>query len=842
MTTQKSLISGKQDGQLPLLLAILAAPAGALLPVDGWSQEVTEIIVSSRRREEKLQEVPVAITAFDARTIEKLAISDTADVAYLVPGVQFDQGFSAADTRIAIRGISSERGRTSAAVLVDGVDVTGENVTSGGGSSLLNTRLLDLERVEVVKGPQSALYGRNAFAGAISYITRQPSMDEVKVRTYADLGEYSTYDLRGSITGPVIPGKLALSLNAGTFSTDGAYENNNPNVPGANSDLNGQNSSGFRLAALYTPTDTLSLTGSVSYTSTDSDPRALVKVANANTFYLMGNELPAGTPPEFSLLGNMDYGQWLGTVGSVPENGVNLSISERTNESFQGSSDDNLLAYVKVDWALGAVRLKTLSSYISNEATLNEDPDFQDGIGTTFQGVGLSIANEYRDATDTRYYDQEFTLESVGWDRGFWLAGISGFWEDTHNNDSSTGWYNDANIVFVPGLCGSNPFQAACSYSASAAAGSPAKTIDRDTSSYSVFGLVGLDLSETARLTLEGRYIFDKIHVSTNTAVDRVSQYILNIPIDFSFGAPPRLPASATQRSSTFNPRAALDYRLTEVVMFYGSVAKGTKPAGFGTAQFATPQNAEIEQEELWAYELGTKTTWLDGSVLANAAVFFNQYDNRQTGVTVTDPNTGWPAAGIVNAAGSETKGFELELQWTPIEPLTLALAYAYVDAEWTDFDFARIRANTGGVTAKDMAICGNAEGNCDGAYVAGVPKNALVLQANWTAPLTANLEWFVNTVGQYQDKRAISDRVNTAFVAAYWNAEAQVGIQAEEWNVQVYVTNLFDNDTVHWAQDYNDFRDGMYGGNNGGEPRDETIFGFLPPPRTVGVRASYEF
>ena len=497
-----------------------------------------------------------------------------------------------------------------------------------------------------------------------------------------------------------------------------------------------------------------------------------------------------------------------------------------------------------MDWEKGNVRFKSLTSFISNEATLQEDPDFQDGIGTTFMGVGLSIANEYKDATDTKYYNQEFTVESVSWDKGFWLAGVNGFWEDTHNNDSSTGWYNDPNIVFVPGLCGTNPFQAACSYSASAAAGLPPKTTDRDTSSYSVFGLVGLDLTEQMRLTLEGRYIYDKIKVSTNTAIDRVSQYILNIPIDFSFGAPPVLPATDTQRSDTFNPRVALDYRLTDDVMFYGSVAKGTKPAGFGTAQFATPQNAEIEQEELWAYELGTKTTWLDGAVLANLAVFYNEYDNRQIGVTVTDPNTGWPAAGIVNAAGSKTKGVEVELQWQPIDPLTLAAAWAYVDAVWTDFNYTNIRADSGGVQPKDMAICGNSEGNCAGAYVAGIPKNTLVLQGNWTAGLTADMEYFINTVGQYQSKRAVYDRVNTAFVGAYWNAEAQVGVQStkKDWSVAAYCTNLFDNDTVQWAQGYQDFRDGMYGGNNGGEPRDESVFGFLPPPRTVGVRATYDF
>lgn len=842
MRTKKTLGAGVAILLSPAALSLLALPATALVTTPCWSQAVAEIVVTARRREENLQDIPVAVSSFSIDEIEKQGISSTADVVKLVPGVQFDQGFSAADTRISIRGINSERGRTSAAVLVDGIDVSGENVTAGGGSSLLNTRLLDLERVEVVKGPQAGLYGRNAFAGAISYITRQPSMTAMEAKVSADIADYSTYDLRASVSGPVIDGKLAIGLNLGWYDSNGYYDNHNSVVPAANGELNGGDSHGARLVAIYTPTDSLKITGSVSYSETDSDPRAVVKVANANTFYLMGQQLPAGTTADFSFMGTQDYGQWLGTVGSVNEDDVNLSVSERTNAPFAGSSDETLLGYLKLEWDLGSTTFRSSTSYLSNEATLDEDPEYQDGVGTVFMGVGLSLANEYRDSTDTDYFNQEFTLESNDQGRWNWLVGLSGFWEDTRNVDNSLGWFNDPNILFVPGFCGSNPFEFACSYAASAVAGTPAKTIDRDTFSWSVFGLVGFDITDRLRLTLEARYIDDEIKVKTNTSIDRVSQYVFNLPIDFSFGAPPVLPASDTVNSNTINPRVALDYKITDAVMVYGSVAKGTKPAGFGTSQFATPQNARVDQEKLWAYELGAKTEWLDGSLQANVALFYNDYTDRQVGVTVTDPNTGWAAAGIVNAAEAETKGVEIELVWRATDALTLGAGYAYTDAEWTDFNYSEIRANSGGVNEKDMAICGNALGDCSGADVAGIPENALVLQANYTRPLAGDMEWYVNTVGQYQDKRAIYDRINTAYVDSFWSVDAQLGVQTGDWLVEAYVTNLFDDDTVRWAQGYQDFRDGMYGGNFGGEPRDEAIFAFLPPPRVVGLRASYRF
>ena len=824
----------------------------AAVPAAGWAQ-IEEIMVTVRKTTESLQDVPLAVSAFDQEFIEKQGLATTADVLKLVPGVQFDQAFSAADTRISIRGISNSRGRASVATLIDGVDVSGENITSGGGSSLLNTRLADLERIEIIKGPQSALYGRNAFAGAINYITRQPSMDDVEVRAFADAAfDYDIYDLRASVSWPLIEDVLAVSINGATFSHRGYYKNNNPIDPIPNVGLGGSESDGLRFTALWTPTDTVAVTWNIAYTENRNEPRPVVKVAPANTFYLDGVRLPAGTQPDYNFNGAMNYGQWLGTVSSVSETGSMLSRSERDNQPFRGSEDESLLTYLKVNWDTDRWAFKSLTSYLKNDAFLHEDAEFQSGVGTPITRPGpvftnFSLDNDYFDETETQYVAQEFTIEYTDWQRGRILFGVYGFWEETENTDHSIGWFNDPNFeAGFPTFCpAQDPLQLACSYRDSVRLGTPPKTTDRETESFSVFGLIGFDITENLRATVEARYIRDEIEVTTNTSVDRVGQYVLAIPIDFSVASLPggTLPTSDTQKTETINPRFALDYRLAGDAMLYGSVGKGTKPAGFGTVQFAVPQNTKIDEETLWAYEFGVKSTWFDNTLQANVALFFNDYEDRQVGVTVTDPISNWASAGVKNAASAETKGVEMDFTWRPTDPLTLGLAYAYTDAEWKDFDYTAIRAQTGrSVRPKDQAICGNATGDCAGGFIAGVPEHAASLQANITAPLVNDIEWFVNAIGEYQSERALNDQVNTPFVDEYFIVDAQIGIQTESWTVQLYANNLFDDDTVRWAQPYNDFRDGMYGGSAGGEPRDETVFAFLPSPRVVGLRATFRF
>jgi iron complex outermembrane receptor protein len=824
----------------PLSALFMAAPA-VMMPLAGWSQTVEEVTVTARRRDENAQDIPVAVASFDADFLEKQGINNTKDILKLVPGVTFDQSFSSNDTRISIRGINSSRGRTSVAVLVDGIDVSGESVTVGGGSSLLNTSLLDLERVEIVKGPQSALYGRSAFAGAINYITKKPSLDKTDITISGDYGTDDTYNMKGTISGPVIPGVLALGFTAASSQSDGYYSNK---VNGQ--DLNGYDNKGLRFSALWTPSDTLEIEPSISYQDNQADPRAVYKVADANTFYdVNGTQLPSSTtaataPPN-------GYGNWLGTVGNGHESKVRFSNSTVENRKFTGSEDKQWLAALKVGWDLGSTTLRSKTSYLHNESEINEDVDFQDGLGTFIPdpfGPGsssnFSIANEFFDDTDTNQFNQEFTLESNDWDRGSWLVGAQYYHEDVDNKDNSLGWYNDFDNLNALGFfCGSpydpnfgGPFPCNSEQAASNTQGT--KTISRDTDSYSLFAQLSYDLTDKLTATVEGRWIKDEIEVKTNTKFSRVNQYFFALNEKGNF--------KDDTNTREFNPRFALDYKMTDDMMFYGSVARGTKPGGYGTAQFARPELSELDPEKLWAYEVGTKTEWFDNTLRANVALFFNDYDDRQIGVTVDDPEAaGFPAAGIVNAGTSQTQGMEVDLQWLATDYLTLGLGYALISAEWTDYDYRDIRAEAGrSVTAKDRSIC-DSNGDCDGADVAGVPDNSVMLMSDYRRPLGGTgMDLFVNANAVWEDKRALNDAKKTAYVDSHWTVDTQVGVEAERWSAMLFVTNLFDDDTVAWAQGQQpDFRDGNW---NNGQPRDDAVFGFLPDPRIVGMRASYKF
>lgn len=183
-----------------------------------------EVVVTARKREESLQEVPLAVTAFSAEQIAREGIKDIEDAIESDPSLNFDTGFAPYDTRIVIRGLSPTRGRPNVATLVDGVDVSSEAVGVAGGSLLINPKLLDVERIEVVKGPQSALYGRSAFAGAVQYVTKDPA-DEFEATLGGEFGNFANSEFRFDLSAPIIEDELGFRLTALKYSKDGAYRN-----------------------------------------------------------------------------------------------------------------------------------------------------------------------------------------------------------------------------------------------------------------------------------------------------------------------------------------------------------------------------------------------------------------------------------------------------------------------------------------------------------------------------------------------------------------------------------------------------------------------------------------
>jgi outer membrane receptor protein involved in Fe transport len=161
---------------------------------------VNEIVVTARKKQENLQKVPIAIDVLGSEQIQELAIRDLDDVMRFSPSLIFDESFNPQDTKITVRGVPNTRGRSNVAFLIDGIDVTSQPIGSAGSSILVNQRLLDVERIEVVKGPQSALYGRSAFAGALSYVSKEPGDRDTFVDTVELCDRRKKLGLKGAET------------------------------------------------------------------------------------------------------------------------------------------------------------------------------------------------------------------------------------------------------------------------------------------------------------------------------------------------------------------------------------------------------------------------------------------------------------------------------------------------------------------------------------------------------------------------------------------------------------------------------------------------------------------
>ena len=150
------------------------------------AQVIEEITVTARKKAENLQDVPISVNVVTSDMLDRMGIKDLQDVTKLDPSLVFDRGFAPDDIRVVVRGIDNGRGRPVVATVIDGVDISSEALATAGASQLISPRLIDIERVEIVKGPQIALYGRTAFAGAIQYVTKGAS-EEPEVNASIEL-------------------------------------------------------------------------------------------------------------------------------------------------------------------------------------------------------------------------------------------------------------------------------------------------------------------------------------------------------------------------------------------------------------------------------------------------------------------------------------------------------------------------------------------------------------------------------------------------------------------------------------------------------------------------------
>ncbi len=283
----------KNNTKTFIALSLLAAMEAAY----GQSNfAIEEVVVTARKgAAEDLQSVPLAINALSSQMIQEKGISGVEDVSQMVSGLVFDSGLLPNDTRPTIRGLSTTRGRANVATLIDFVDVSSESLSTAGGGMTGNMRLTDLERVEVVKGPQSVLYGRSAFSGAINYITKRPSPEfeatvDLDVSTIEDdFSEWNANELKVSVSGP-INDELGYRVNLARSDGNGAYDN--PNTGG---DLGTEDTLGAAVAFLFEPNDVLSSYSRIEYSDEEYGPRAQVLRRTVDNTPVLGDYFNDGT-------------------------------------------------------------------------------------------------------------------------------------------------------------------------------------------------------------------------------------------------------------------------------------------------------------------------------------------------------------------------------------------------------------------------------------------------------------------------------------------------------------------------------------------------------------------
>ena len=321
---------------------MIPAVCAASLTIPVYAQELEEIVVVARKREESLQEVPISISTFSQEDLMVKGIDSLEDVARQSAGIIFDKGFSPQDTRVVMRGLSPTRGRPNVAVLLDDVDVSSEAIRTSGSSLTVNPRLIDIERIEIVRGPQSALYGRSAFGGAIHYVTRRPGAER-RGELSVDVSAEGKKEIMGSASGP-LSDNFFVGFNFAAWNEDGYYQNT---VTGG--DVGGQQGVGFTLTAALDAGERARFTARFEYTDDEFDPSAA-----ASSDIRIPLHTPAHTLGVLFHPNATSVDQPFGPVPGIDDVPITLSPDPRTGEEYPGTTREVLRGQLRAEFDFSA--------------------------------------------------------------------------------------------------------------------------------------------------------------------------------------------------------------------------------------------------------------------------------------------------------------------------------------------------------------------------------------------------------------------------------------------------------------------------------------------------------
>ena len=580
----------------PLAIIILAVFfAGFLLPEMATAEEdrsasvLEEVTVIARRREENLQDIPDAVTVFSAGVIEDAGIGTIGDALALTPSVDIRNDQQPGVFTMTVRGVSTVRnGQPPVAFVMDGVTLPGSNA--------ITQDLYDVERIEILKGPQGALYGRNSIGGAINIVTKQPSNEmEGKLSIRAANGD--DYTFQGMLSGPIAEDTVLFRVSAFYHDKKGLLDNVT-----LNDEADWEETSAIRGKLLWQINENVSVDIRASYHDSEQ----------GSTYYVpLGIAMPLGPALPLNT-----------TTGTIQ--GDHPSMADVEMKDFA----------LKVDWDTDYGSFTSISSYNDLQEINDQEIDW---TGSSFlEGILL---------TDVEGFTQEIRFTSPAENRLRWFVGA--FYQDI---DRIRGTNAFINVSSFGGIL--DPAQKFLVPIAQ-------EQLDQAWESYAFFGQVNYDILDNLELTLALR--FDEFTADETQTIFGTA------------GAPLK---------KTFNdwqPKLSLAYSWTDDFMTYLTIARGWRPGGFGLPNLLNI--TEYDQETLWNYEIGFKSSLLGNRLIINGAGYYIDYSNQQF-FLLTSNAGGGPVQLLINGDESEIKGVDFEIIAKPTPRLDLIAGFGLVDHE----------------------------------------------------------------------------------------------------------------------------------------------------------------
>jgi len=779
------------------IAALNLMPSGPPALAAKADDRLEEFVVTTRRREENLQSVPLSITAFSNQDLLDRGIESLAQLAAQTPGLEFASTGSIAGTRPIIRGLSQQTrvgDEPNVASFIDGVYAPGFS-----GSTLLFDAL---SRIEVVRGPQSAVYGRNSFAGAINYVSEKPSPEfDVGFRT--TLASAEQRSLSAFVTGPVAGEALSLRLDGAFRDTGGTNKNS------VNGEALANRQTDFARLSARMSIGAILIDAAAQYTKDEATPTPVI-VNDPFAARIVGKPGGSGSPFEQGFVEY--YGQPDGTrIGRR----IQGEINDETNFfSLDPDATNERAAYLytlNIDWDIDErFSLVSTSGYQTRDLQSLSDVDNSPQGGLYLYGIrvpptegiigeplfvqGLTGSQEDRDEFST---DLRLSFDGSG--RWSWLVGTYYSQETFHDMRIRRG---TPALQYNSGACPEEIYGRAASRCIVDYA-FPDLSVTSETvhenQYFAVYGSFDFDITETLSLSVEGRKTWEE-KTSNNTLV--------NLPSN-------RLPRGdlGKVRFDYFAPRINLSWQTTDELLLYALVAKGIKTGGFN-GDAVLEEDIPFYPETNWTYEAGWKWTFWEDRARFNLSAYYIDWQNQQITRTQEDSNS--PIVGNITAA--ENLGFESEIWAAPTDSLTFNFGYSYSDPK---YKVAVFESSAGWVDCvaigtidcvPELDINGNptgqmvSSGRGDGNQLVNTSVYLLNAGAEFHRPINVG-EWNVYVRGDYsyRSKRYV-DSLNIGWVPSLSTVNLRGGFRSPRWTVEGFCDNVLDDGTPTTAFPPRDF------------------------------------